>query len=132
MTLAETPSSRGFAKDVIADKSTIGRLNGDKYGRPSDAVIRLDSTIAGSSRSAIDLNEHPGPSSTDHAHRIAVAESNSTLGPPTDVDARIQSTDEVDHSFILSGEGEAPFTYMACLQVKHAMKKAHPNTEVVL
>ncbi|CAN6472523.1 unnamed protein product [Victoria cruziana] len=103
----ETASSRGFAKDVIADKSTIGRLNGDKYGRPSDAVIRLDSTIAGSARSAIDLNEHPGPSSTDHAHRIAVAESNSTLGPPTDVDSRIQSTDEV----------------------KHAMKKAHPNTE---
>ncbi|KAF3775869.1 RecQ-mediated genome instability protein 1 [Nymphaea thermarum] len=121
----ESASARTLAKGGIVDKLAIRRLSGDKCNKPSKTVIGLDGTIAETAGSAPDLNEHSGSCSKVKSR---IAEFKSTLGSPV----RIQSADEVDHPYILSGEQEAPFTYMACLQAKHAVKKAHGNTECFL
>ncbi|XP_031491199.1 recQ-mediated genome instability protein 1 isoform X2 [Nymphaea colorata] len=120
----ESAPARTLAKGRIADKLALRRLTGDKCNKPSKTVIGLEGTIAEAAGSTLDLNEHSGSSSKVKS-RIAVAEFKSTLGPPV----RVQSADEVDHPYILSGEQEMPFTYMACLQAKHAVKKAHGNAE---
>ncbi|RAL47479.1 unnamed protein product [Cuscuta campestris] len=109
---------------------------------PSTTSIREDTSAYVCTESAAPTSLHDGPMDADGIHsfdarlgseslaqsrtqdnvpiHITTVDSDSDALPPASIEQEIHMFDELDHPFVLSGDKESPFTYLASLSAKLA------------